>query len=1262
MSKSGSKGRTYDGANLSGADFANTSLNESSFRNAILVGAVFDGANLSSSDFTGADLFGASLRNVSAYGTKFIGARLAGANLTGARLSYSDLIDANCAQADFSDAEFEGTYCNGSCFDEANLSRAFISDAQCQNATFRRARLDEALVSNTDFTGADFTGASLFQAHMSGLTLDRAVFVNVRLPNGEVHVTQISDTDFGSEVKRAAPGLLKLVEAALAMLRYEQGQNPDDRAEAIRIHTEVRQSAAFKDGALVRNRTPVSPEDLAGVDELIETAWLLILHFKLAKQSTELTVLQSQFEAAAEFSANPREKCLLGAAGAACRRALRPEGSDAADTDTEAIERALAFIPQDSRLFVILAEDVASALEQFHAVEPGDHRLDRAIKLRRKALPREIVRANPAMLLGLGRSLAQRHSEQGSDADLQEAVHVLDEGVRAALAQDADAVAAARNALGIALRERYMRTGEIRDLDAAMAELNEAVEVARLRRQGTAKFQSDLASGLRHRYQAAGDAADLEAAVATLETAIEELAPEERALRRDLLQNLGNVLVARYRNAGDLADLTRAIQANEHAAQRAETIQQKTSSLSNLGETLRLKYGRTGSLDDLSRAIEASAGAVRLSPPRLTHRPRYLSNLAGCLVMRHALTRITSDLDEAFRLLREAGEVMPAKAPERSLNRLNLAACLLRQFESGGNQDSLDECVDVLEQLGCDESAACPKQLFLEARARRQRGDLNDSAADRDAAVAAFRSACHAGTRAEPTMTLIAAEEWGMWAGHRERWAEAAEAFQFGLGSAQALYRGQTSLDRKQERLEDAKAMPVHAAYALSKSGDYEEAVLSLEQALAIELSETLQDDSVALDELRRQGYGDLAGRYETLAMKVRDIEASGERDAFAMPGEHEYSTVRAARDELRKTIDSIRGVPGLEHFHSTPTIATVGEASSEAPVVYICASEWGGLALIVRAGATFPVWLPDVTTEELKARVKTAVAEAQSRHQGPGFVKTIDKLTRWLSVAVMEPLMRRLRPRKKAIIIPVGLLGALPLHAAWEPAAGTADSRRYVLEDIEITYVPNARFAANARGLTKQRRLESALIVEEPRPVSAGSLRFAEDEALAVAEAFRPAVERLRHDAATRINVLQRMPDYSLLHFVCHGQYSAGSALESGLVMAGDEVLSLRDIVRLRLQARLAVLSACESAVREERLTDEVVGLTGSFLRAGVAGVIGSLWRVQDESTANLMVRFYQLLQQGQVPPPVAFRQAQLEMAHLYPPYYWAGFLYTGA
>jgi CHAT domain-containing protein len=102
----------------------------------------------------------------------------------------------------------------------------------------------------------------------------------------------------------------------------------------------------------------------------------------------------------------------------------------------------------------------------------------------------------------------------------------------------------------------------------------------------------------------------------------------------------------------------------------------------------------------------------------------------------------------------------------------------------------------------------------------------------------------------------------------------------------------------------------------------------------------------------------------------------------------------------------------------------------------------------------------------------------------------------------------------------------------------------------------------------------------------------------------------------------------------------------DAGLALSGEDMLTLRDFTELGSIAghvRLAVLSACETAVMDGSIANEMISLPTAMIRAGVAGTIGSLWSVPaGESTAVLFARFYDLWRKKGLDPADALRDAQ--------------------
>lgn len=149
-------------------------------------------------------------------------------------------------------------------------------------------------------------------------------------------------------------------------------------------------------------------------------------------------------------------------------------------------------------------------------------------------------------------------------------------------------------------------------------------------------------------------------------------------------------------------------------------------------------------------------------------------------------------------------------------------------------------------------------------------------------------------------------------------------------------------------------------------------------------------------------------------------------------------------------------------------------------------------------------------------------------------------------------------------------------------------------------------------------------------------------------------------------------LSQYRFVHFATHGLLNSENPQLSGLVLSlvdqtGESqngFLRLYDIFNLNLPIELVVLSACETGLGQEIKGEGLIGLTRGFIYAGASRVVVSLWKVDDQATAQLMVKFYQGILEERLAPAAALRQAQIQMqndSEWIPPYYWSGFTLQG-
>ncbi|MCC7353481.1 MAG: CHAT domain-containing protein [Anaerolineae bacterium] len=265
-----------------------------------------------------------------------------------------------------------------------------------------------------------------------------------------------------------------------------------------------------------------------------------------------------------------------------------------------------------------------------------------------------------------------------------------------------------------------------------------------------------------------------------------------------------------------------------------------------------------------------------------------------------------------------------------------------------------------------------------------------------------------------------------------------------------------------------------------------------------------------------------------------------------------------------------------------------------------------------------------------------------------------------------------RLSPERSLWVVPHGRLHYLPFHALpRRKAAGSGREESYLGQEAVLYSVPSlhllehlARSTASRREATTGQALVCGISDFGGR---APPLRHAPDEALAVAtitatgpgsllllekDASLASLERLQEDGD--------LAQFDIIHLATHAVFDPQAPLSSRILLS-DGDLDVADILRLRLQARLVVLSACQSGLSPLAPGDEMVGLLQALIYAGARAVLASLWPVDDGASREGMQRFYTGLSQGDTPAR-ALQRAQAEMdAAGYSPYVWAAFQLFG-
>ncbi|MGI0498000.1 CHAT domain-containing protein [Limnospira platensis] len=229
----------------------------------------------------------------------------------------------------------------------------------------------------------------------------------------------------------------------------------------------------------------------------------------------------------------------------------------------------------------------------------------------------------------------------------------------------------------------------------------------------------------------------------------------------------------------------------------------------------------------------------------------------------------------------------------------------------------------------------------------------------------------------------------------------------------------------------------------------------------------------------------------------------------------------------------------------------------------------------------------------------------------------------------ILANLFKNFPTCQKLILIPHRYLHLFPLHAL--PFA-TGEGEGKFLQDLfpkGVTYAPNCQLLQQAQNRQRS-HFNQLFAIQNPT----ADLDWADVEIQIIRTLF-PDRNTLAGNNATTAKLLdeQRQEILSQTHhlfFSCHAAFNPDSPLDSGLLLA-DGILTLENIIaNLNLSnCSLVTLSACETGQVAVDQTDEYISLSSGFILAGSPSVLVSLWSVNQVSTALLLIRTYELLQQ---------------------------------
>ena len=225
-----------------------------------------------------------------------------------------------------------------------------------------------------------------------------------------------------------------------------------------------------------------------------------------------------------------------------------------------------------------------------------------------------------------------------------------------------------------------------------------------------------------------------------------------------------------------------------------------------------------------------------------------------------------------------------------------------------------------------------------------------------------------------------------------------------------------------------------------------------------------------------------------------------------------------------------------------------------------------------------------------------------------------------------------------KLVIVPDGPLWLAPFAALLNPFS------KYLCESFKVRLIPSLTSLKIITHCPKFHSSSGALVIGDPDMSEVTNsqgdqileqLPFARQEAQMIGQILNTAP--LTGKLATKCEVLKQISSVAVVHIAAHGRMETGEIALSPnpesrkwqTPAEEDYMLTMKDVMSVKLRAKLVVLSCCHSG-RGEIKAEGVVGIARAFIGAGARSVLVSLWAIDDKATLEFMKSFYHNLVKG--------------------------------
>ncbi len=265
------------------------------------------------------------------------------------------------------------------------------------------------------------------------------------------------------------------------------------------------------------------------------------------------------------------------------------------------------------------------------------------------------------------------------------------------------------------------------------------------------------------------------------------------------------------------------------------------------------------------------------------------------------------------------------------------------------------------------------------------------------------------------------------------------------------------------------------------------------------------------------------------------------------------------------------------------------------------------------------------------------------------------------LAISLYRTLMaaaeEQLRGKTTLVVVPDGELWQLPFQTL-QSAPG-----RFVLQDHAVFYAPSLTVLREMQKLRDPAQPSQSKLLA----VEAAQLSSAQREISSLRQVYGENIKIVAGADADENHIRLEAPHYQVVQLTAHGVFEDHNPMNSYLVVAKEGkpeagMLDARSMMGLDLRADMVVLSGCETARGKGSAGEGLIGMSWALFIAGSPATVASQWKVDSDSTAELMAGFHRRLRQYS--KAKALQQAELavmkkpEYRH---PFYWSGFVLVG-